>query len=128
PMFLYEDYKYNESDPWVGFMRGYPCVKCYKHIFTSPSSADCDRQPTRAKRSSNSQLHDMKLVTLESLAYVAMHVKFTLSATTSFQLAEAVEESQKFYDHLLKFLRDPADKEEVNALLEWWNLSVHRWQ
>ncbi|TFK16761.1 hypothetical protein FA15DRAFT_550758, partial [Coprinopsis marcescibilis] len=40
PMFLYEDYKYDESDPWVGFMRGYPCVKCYKHIFTSPSSAD----------------------------------------------------------------------------------------
>ena len=34
-------------------------------------------------------------------------------------------DSERFYNTVLELLQDPDEDEEVNALLNWWNKSVH---
>lgn len=100
PIFLYEGLKYDEENPWEGFLRSkimisvstlekiFPirkrpnshCFKAYKHIFTSPSSVDGEG---RATRSGNAAIHGMTNVTAASLAYVA-----TLVCTGLFQTVD----------------------------------------
>lgn len=50
------------------------CDQAYKHIFTSPSSAE---QEAKATRSGNARIHGMTRVTNGSLAYAATQVCFS---------------------------------------------------
>ncbi|KAJ2925451.1 hypothetical protein H1R20_g11642, partial [Candolleomyces eurysporus] len=118
PIFLYEDLKFNPADPWEGLLKGHLVVQAYKHIFVSPSSADGE---TRATRSGNAAIHGMKSVTTASLAYVAMMVRFSLSASASFIKNDKMMEHESFFNTLLEFLEDENEGDEVSQLLDWWN-------
>lgn len=90
PLLVYKDYVYDPENPWAGVFRSSILVKVsfteffvskysftpdinksYKHIFTSPSSAE---QEAKATRSGNARIHGMTRVTKGSLAYVATQV------------------------------------------------------
>lgn len=90
PTFVYENYRYDPTEPWQGLFRGHLLVlvrfllasieyslisllQAYKHIFTSPSSVDGE---AKATRSGNARIHGMTAVTLPSIAYVATQVNF----------------------------------------------------
>jgi hypothetical protein len=57
-------------------------IQAYKHVFTSPSSAD-DDEP-KATKSGNARIHGMTTVTKASLAYIATQVRITIYKTLSF--------------------------------------------
>jgi hypothetical protein len=90
-IFLYQDFKYDERDPWKGLLRSKLMITAihysfgkgnlrhahatllqgYKHIFTSPSSVE--KEP-KATKSGNARIHGMKATTPASIAYVATQV------------------------------------------------------
>lgn len=95
PLFLYKDNKFDVENPWEGLLRSQllvlvrcdsmlsyslreepEIIQAYKHVFTSPSSADHD--DAKATRSGNAHMHGMTSVTTGSLAYIATQVSGTL--------------------------------------------------
>ncbi|KAJ3502535.1 hypothetical protein NMY22_g18550 [Coprinellus aureogranulatus] len=121
PAFLYLDLKFNPENPWEGLFQGKLLVSAYKHVFTSPSSVD---QETRATRSGNAEIHGMKSVTIPSLAYISTLVRFSLSSSAVFCRNDRSTDSERFYKTINDFLGSPSEKEEVDALLKWWNQKI----
>lgn len=107
----------------------------YKHIFTSPSSAE---QEAKATRSGNARIHGMTRVTYGSLAYTATQVcflrvmgssrliqepqaRFALTSCPTFTRSDTITDSERFYNSVLDFLEDPDEQEEVDKIMVWWN-------
>lgn len=107
----------------------------FKHIFTSPSSAE---QEAKATRSGNARIHGMTRVTYGSLAYVAtqarqitfymshhlnriLQARFALTSSPTFTRSDTVTDSERFYSSILDYLEDPDEQDEVDGLMVWWN-------
>lgn len=113
--------------------------QAFKHVFTSPSSVE---HAPKATRQGNAKLHNMTKVNIPSLAYIAtqvdsvaqsdlhcvdvqqLKVRFALSSASVFTRSDTEFDSARFYNSLMTFLEDPAEKEEVNDLLLYWNQYV----
>ncbi|RXW19199.1 hypothetical protein EST38_g6670 [Candolleomyces aberdarensis] len=98
PIFLYEGLKFNRDDPWDGLLKGKLVIQGFKHVFTSPSSAEA-----------------------ASLVYIATLIRFSLSNSTAFTLKDPIMKNEGFFTSLLSFLENPEEEEGVNNLLNWWN-------
>ncbi|KAG2062737.1 hypothetical protein BDR04DRAFT_1039847 [Suillus decipiens] len=112
-LFLYADYHYDPEDPWNGLLRSALLVCAYKHVFTSPSSVD--REP-KATRLGNARIHGMTRITLPSIAYIAMQVRFTLTSSPVFSHTDTVTDSERFYNSILDIFEDLEEKQEVDDL------------
>ncbi|KAH6906981.1 hypothetical protein BKA70DRAFT_1372276 [Coprinopsis sp. MPI-PUGE-AT-0042] len=121
PVFLYQNFRYNPRNVWEGLFRSTLLVNAFKHIFTSPSSVD--REP-RATRSGNARIHGMKRVTIPSLAYVATQVRFALSSSPTFSRTDLITDSERFYGSVIEAFNDENEKENVEALLAWWDMQI----
>ena len=97
PTFLYEDYKYDPTEPAKGLFKGSILLKVrdsnlidlcsvfgqsFKLIFTSPTSIDEEddapakcRRAERRTRANVAQILGMKKVTPRAIAYVAVQVR-----------------------------------------------------
>jgi hypothetical protein len=97
PIFLYEDYKYDPTEPAKGLFKGSILLKVrdsnlidshsrfgqsFKLIFTSPTSVDEEedaptkrRHVERRTRSHVAQILKMKKVTPRAIAYIAVQVR-----------------------------------------------------
>ncbi|KAI0312028.1 hypothetical protein OF83DRAFT_1067881 [Amylostereum chailletii] len=118
PVLLYAKSKYNPENPWDGLLKGEILVWTFKHIFTSPSSVEV---AGRATRSGKARLHGMVHVTKASIAYVATQARFALHSANTFSRTDSMTDSERFYHSVLDLLEDPEEREEVQALLAWWN-------
>ncbi|KAG1860337.1 hypothetical protein F4604DRAFT_1882606 [Suillus subluteus] len=116
--FLYANHVYDPEDPWCGLLRSCLLIYAYKHVFTSPSSVD---RELKATQSGNARLHGMNSVTIASLAYIAIQVRFALSSSSVFSRTDTSTDSETFYHSLLDLLEDPEECREVDELLIWWN-------
>ncbi|KIK25264.1 hypothetical protein PISMIDRAFT_9647 [Pisolithus microcarpus 441] len=96
-------------------------IPAYKHIFTSPSSAD---QELRATRSGNACIHGMQTVTKASIAYAAMQAHFALTSTQVFSHTDLVTDLEQFYNSIMELLKDPNEIDEVELLIGWWNRQI----
>ncbi|KAH6890744.1 hypothetical protein BKA70DRAFT_1068276, partial [Coprinopsis sp. MPI-PUGE-AT-0042] len=121
PLFLYRDFKFNPDDVWEGLFRSSLLVSAFKHIFTSPSSVD--REP-RATRSGNARIHEMKEVTVPSLAYIATQVRFALSSSPTFSRTDLVTDSERFYGSVIEAFTTPQYQVRVKQLLNWWDAQI----
>ncbi|KAG2053100.1 hypothetical protein BDR06DRAFT_982904 [Suillus hirtellus] len=121
PLFLYADCHYDPEDPWNGLFRSTLLVCAYRHTFTSPSSVD--REP-KATHSGNARIHGMTRVTLPSIAYIAMQIRFSLTSSPVFSCTDTVTDSERFYNSILDIFEDPDEKQEVNDLTVWWNRQI----
>nr|VWO99861.1 Type III effector HopI1 [Ganoderma boninense] len=119
PIFIYLNGMYDPESPWTGLLRGR--LLAFKHVFTSPSSVD---DSGRSTKSSNAAMHGMTKVTPASIVYVATLVRFALGTRATFACNDTTADYQKFYNMLLAFLVHPAERENVNDLLSWWNKQV----
>ncbi|PSS05514.1 hypothetical protein PHLCEN_2v3796 [Hermanssonia centrifuga] len=119
--FLYQNYTFNPANPWEGLFRSELLVNGYKFIFTSPSSVE--NEP-KATRSGNARIHDMKKVTLPSLAYVATQVWFALTSAATFSQLGVANYAEDLYNSIIELLEDPEELEHVSSLLAWWNQCV----
>ena len=151
-LFLYKDCNFDPENPWKGLLQHELLVlvhcrlllsmctylmylQAYKHVFTSPSSVDCD--DPKATRSGNAHIHGMTSVTIGSLAYIATQVSklptanasadpawqvcFALSSAGIFSRSDMIMDLEQFYTSLFDILKDPREKKEVDDLLGWWN-------
>ncbi|KAJ3514959.1 hypothetical protein NMY22_g14577 [Coprinellus aureogranulatus] len=137
---LYAGYTGDPAKLQEGYLRSMLLVKVYRHIFTSPSSAqDIDAlaendenaaPPKKKSRTSKGrcvvQLNMMSRVTPRSIAYAAVQLLFALS-----NAAQWCEESEGLvyrdvYYEIVDFLspEDDDTKKLVRELLDWWNKQV----
>ncbi|KDQ62872.1 hypothetical protein JAAARDRAFT_188517 [Jaapia argillacea MUCL 33604] len=123
PNFVY-DGKYNCLAPVVGFMKSPILVKAFKHIYTSPSSAQADKGESQATCTGNAALHSMTSITPASLAYTACQVKFALSAAPVFKRNDKMVNSVNFFNSLMRFFYAPQYVDDVKDLLAWWDRRV----
>ncbi|KAL4255290.1 hypothetical protein AB1N83_013532 [Pleurotus pulmonarius] len=128
PNFLYM-IPYDPRMPWVGLFQGPLLVKAFRHVFTSPSSAQVDENATdtgSSTQSGNAQLHGMTKVTTGSIAYIATQVSFALSSNTTFSRNARSLDSTTFYNSIIAYLRDPENALETKELLKWWDKRIFR--
>jgi hypothetical protein len=60
----------------------------------------------------------------ELIIYCLYQVRFALSSSPVFSRTDIVTDSERFYNSILELLDDPLEKQEVEALLTWWNRLV----
>ncbi|KAG1843618.1 hypothetical protein C8R48DRAFT_618585 [Suillus tomentosus] len=121
PIFLYANQVYDPEDPWCSLLRSRLLVLAYKYVFTSPSSVV---RELKATQSSNAHLHGMISVTIASIAYITIQVRFALSSSSVFLRTDTTTDSETFYHSLLDLLEDTEESLEVNELLTWWNRQI----
>ncbi|KAF8121428.1 hypothetical protein EV363DRAFT_1457848 [Boletus edulis] len=140
PTFLYKDNDYDESDPTKGLFKGTLLVRAFKHIFTSPSSADEDentdvdrrvgpkrRHGERRTRNHVAHLLKMKSVEPRAIAYVAVQLRFALSDCGAWRNTDCLFNHVDFYNSIARWFEevdDAEDKAFVEDLLLWWNREV----
>ncbi|KZP29412.1 hypothetical protein FIBSPDRAFT_908305 [Athelia psychrophila] len=119
PMFVYEGYAYDSTQPLLGLFKSAILVAGYKHIFTSPSSVD--REP-KATRSGNAHINGMNDVTFASIAYVATMIRFAISSSSCFSRTDYVTDSERFYKTVMDLFNDARARTRMNELKSWWNM------
>ncbi|OBZ69948.1 hypothetical protein A0H81_10361 [Grifola frondosa] len=77
----------------------------YKHVFASPSSVEDE---TKATRSGNARIHGMTKMTPASIAYIATQDGYC-------------DRLRKIHNSVMELLTGTEEKEEIDALLVWWN-------
>jgi hypothetical protein len=73
-------------------------IQAFKHVFTSPSSAN-DDEP-KATKSGNARIHGMTTVTKASLAYIATQVRITIYKTLYLSLSKIGAVFAVLYEHI----------------------------
>ncbi|KZP06774.1 hypothetical protein FIBSPDRAFT_763898, partial [Athelia psychrophila] len=118
PMFVYEGYTYDSTQPLLGLFKSAILISGYKHIFTSPSSVDCE---PKATRSGNARINGMNEVTFASIAYVATMIRFAMSSSSCFSRTDYVTDSERFYKTVMDLFNDARARTRMNELKLWWN-------
>ncbi|KIM63189.1 hypothetical protein SCLCIDRAFT_24545 [Scleroderma citrinum Foug A] len=121
-------------------------MQAFKHIFTSPSSAnsvdDIDQEEgtsieplpkcqkglsEKHTRAHVAALLGMKSIDPRVIAYTAVQLHFALSSCNAWCLIDEDFDYVKFYKNILLFFEDTCtiwEKDEISDLLYWWNRSV----
>ncbi|KAM6489009.1 hypothetical protein JOM56_014326 [Amanita muscaria] len=144
---LYQGGTGNIDDIEEGFLKSGLLVKVFKHIFTSPSSANASveasenvpignpaagsRTTHNAKRATRKDvsgcLHMEEKVTARAIAYAAVQLVFALSDAPHWTAVHNGFDYRSFYYFVVDFfeaLADKSSKERVKELLSWWNRRV----
>ncbi|KIM65853.1 hypothetical protein SCLCIDRAFT_92329, partial [Scleroderma citrinum Foug A] len=146
PYFLYEDEHYDSDDPMKGLFKNILLVTAFKHMFTSPSSADFvtvphDNEPQastsapplkrqrgpsdKSTRSHVATIIGMKSVAPRVIAYTAVQLRLALSSCPNWRVVDDHFNFQHFYHHIVAFFEEcsdtEADRAEIDELLLWWN-------
>ncbi|KAI6158287.1 hypothetical protein BKA82DRAFT_4415306 [Pisolithus tinctorius] len=149
PYFLYKNEEYDPENPVRGLFKNAMLVQAFKHIFTSPSSADSetvlddtdleDRMSTdplpkhrkglndKRSRAHVAALLGMKSICPRAIAYTAVQLRFALSSCNSWRIVDEDFDYEKFYNNMITFFKDvhtPQEQVEISNLLLWWNRSV----
>ncbi|KAG6905547.1 hypothetical protein DXG01_002054 [Tephrocybe rancida] len=123
PMFLYEGYKFDSTNPWKGLLKSRLLVMGFKHIFIAPSSIDASDEEAPTK-GGNAEIHGMKKTTSASLVYTATQVQFVLSSAVCWSRTDRTTDSENFYCSLLDTLEDNANLAYIVDLLAWWDRKI----
>ncbi|KAM6491175.1 hypothetical protein JOM56_013414 [Amanita muscaria] len=143
---LYQSGTGNIHDVEEGFLKTGLLVKVFKHIFTSPSSANASVEASEnipignsagahathnAKRATRKDvsgcLHMEEKVTARAIAYAAVQLVFALSDAPHWTAVHSGFDYRAFYYFVVDFfeaLADKSSKERVKELLSWWNRRV----
>lgn len=143
---LYQSGTGNINDVEDGFLKSGLLVKVFKHIFTSPSSANASveasenisignpagaRSTHKAKRATRKDvsgcLHMNEKVTPRAIAYAAVQLVFALSDAPHWTAVHNGFDYRSFYYFVVDVFEVSADqssKERVMELLSWWNRQV----
>ncbi|KIK73736.1 hypothetical protein PAXRUDRAFT_20542 [Paxillus rubicundulus Ve08.2h10] len=118
PLFLYENYVFDQTDAEQGLFCSTLLVKAFKFLFTSPSSVHDIKEngngqiPTRHQGSSThktatkkhvASILGLKSVTPRSIAYTAIQVRFALSSAGSWCNMDGGFDYIQFYNMIVDF-------------------------
>ncbi|KAF8993079.1 hypothetical protein BDQ17DRAFT_1253205 [Cyathus striatus] len=152
--FLYpKSFEPDLEDLEAGFLTGGLLVKAFKHIFTSPNSAneisledddgnseDENSKPTKRCKTSGKRRRgrrtvaerlNMTTVTPRTIAYVCIHVHFAMSCAEEWSNESEGFSYPDFYYFIVDFFEDttgPEARKRTKKLLAWWNKYVHSYR
>ncbi|KAJ7185364.1 hypothetical protein C8R46DRAFT_1342648 [Mycena filopes] len=132
---FYHGYQGDPRNPETGFMKSRYLVQSYKAVFTSPSSAEVDKEnaPAVKKRKTSGRcvatiLNMNGKVTSRSLAYIGVLVWLSLTTTFDWQEEYYGVSLPQMYDFLVDFFEEPEEgtqaRERMDQLLAWWNEQI----
>lgn len=64
------------------------------------------------------------LFCLLTFCYGLAQLRFALTSSSVFCRSDTSTDSERFYNSVLDFLDDPNEKDDVDALIDWWNWYV----
>ncbi|KAG2742716.1 hypothetical protein P692DRAFT_201681343, partial [Suillus brevipes Sb2] len=124
PAFVYEKYTANPEDLEEGLFKGKILLQAYKAVFTSPSSAkDVEGEGDGADIIQNNRRARKTCDRIK----VKKHVRFALSAVTSWRSVDGDFDYVQFWRTIVDFFERPPGREaqrRVERLLEWWTRKV----
>ncbi|KAI0063165.1 hypothetical protein BV25DRAFT_1915489 [Artomyces pyxidatus] len=124
PTFLYENYKCDPKEPEKGLFRGPLFLRTYRHLFTGPRSP---RQPLgkvpQGGRPTNAQLHGLTGVTPRTIAYSAVHGRFSISHIEQWQVEDGDFNYKEFYYNIIELFEDTEDP-WVQETIQWLNAAI----
>ncbi|KAJ3557385.1 hypothetical protein NP233_g11756 [Leucocoprinus birnbaumii] len=121
--FLYDLNQEYSPEQWdTGLFQGYFPIRCFRTIATGPTSAidgvrDC-------AKSSKAEIHELKEVTPQLIAYTCVLARQTLSSAPKYCRKDGTFDYTYFYDLILNMLADEEDP-WVQNVLEFWNDAVN---
>ncbi|KAI0309472.1 hypothetical protein OF83DRAFT_1179592 [Amylostereum chailletii] len=118
PTFLFEGYLWDKNDALSGFGLGEYFLRCYRHIFTSPSSAI--KGENKLSRACNSKITGISEATPEGVAYVAVQAHFAATSWSSWNkiLKYGKFSYVEFYDTVVRLFSVDPDGEWQQATLK----------
>ncbi|KAI6110370.1 hypothetical protein EDD16DRAFT_1486602, partial [Pisolithus croceorrhizus] len=129
PHFLYKDEIYDPKDPVKGLFKNKLLVQAFKHIFTSPSSADVDSvtDDTDDEIQASTSEPPLKRRKGPTDKRTCSNLRFALSSCMSWRIVDEDFNYEAFYNNIASFFEDcytEQEKVETAKLLLWWNHSV----
>ncbi|KAG8937950.1 hypothetical protein FRC03_007737 [Tulasnella sp. 419] len=128
PPFLYHSYSINPENKLDGLFRSELLIKAARHIFIAPSAAEDTEAYVKSTRPGNAALNNMSAVTVPTIAYVSVLVRFSLSSEETFNIrltgARGGFDHWAFYKNIIKFLLDPKMKDKTADLIAFWNSRI----
>ncbi|KAI6146256.1 hypothetical protein BKA82DRAFT_4330403 [Pisolithus tinctorius] len=132
PYFLYKNKEYDPENLVRGLFKNAMLIQAFKHIFTSPSSADSETVLDDTDLEDQIQAHvamllGMKSICPHAIAYTVVQLSklhFTLSSCNSWCIVDEDFDYEKFYNNMITFFKDvhtPQEQVEISDLLLWWN-------
>ncbi|KAG9120431.1 hypothetical protein FRC07_004083 [Ceratobasidium sp. 392] len=125
PKMLYADEKGDPKHPSVGLMQNQLLVDAAVALLKSPSAVIQSKsiRPGLVKRGRKGIAHKYKMeqVTTGFLAYVAVIVRFALSAEETFNEDGGTFNYVNFYWKIRTYLERPKYQRRAAELLKWWN-------
>ncbi|TFK79731.1 hypothetical protein K466DRAFT_505095, partial [Polyporus arcularius HHB13444] len=117
PSFLYDVEEYDADRIDKGLLRSELLVKAYRHIFTSPSSAE--RPQGQMSSHCIASIYKLERVTPESIAYVACLLRNSLSSCPGWQVDDGAFLGVPFNKSIINLFT--GDTEWAYETLSWWN-------
>ncbi|KAF8890441.1 hypothetical protein BD779DRAFT_1438543, partial [Infundibulicybe gibba] len=143
PLFLYYKFTVNLERFDEGLFKNTLLVKTWKHIFTSPTSAnqydgdsdsddhgnDSSTGGRKKKKARSTRQHVASLIGLtqvngRSIAYAAVQLRHALSSANYWDIVDGNFNYAVFYRNIVDYFESPPglnSQIEVRALLDWWN-------
>ncbi|KZO94284.1 hypothetical protein CALVIDRAFT_565654 [Calocera viscosa TUFC12733] len=127
PSFMFGSrYKGSPGHRFKEFMMNDLMLRVALAIFIAPSAATADDVlRSRSNRKGNAELHHMSEMTVPSLAYLALQVRFALSAEETFSKGgQDTFDYSRFYYSVIELLENDLMKTTTARILEWYNARV----
>ncbi|KZT50363.1 hypothetical protein CALCODRAFT_488763 [Calocera cornea HHB12733] len=124
PSFMFGPaYKATAGHRFSEFMMNDLLLRVALAIFIAPSAATADDiLRSRSNRKGNAELHNMSEMTAPSLAYLALQVRFALSAEETFSKGgQDTFDYSRFYYSVIELLENPLMKTRTAKILRWYN-------
>ncbi|KAG7098294.1 hypothetical protein E1B28_000257 [Marasmius oreades] len=122
--FLYDLSEFEAASPMQGLLRGYILLRAWKCIYVGPKASQSDK-PTGYPKTGFIDKYKVKTVTINQIAYAAVHVCFSLSTEESWSRARRVGafDFDVIYQNIVK-LHHEAPQEWKDDLIAFWNREV----
>ncbi|KAI5994684.1 hypothetical protein EDD15DRAFT_2366207 [Pisolithus albus] len=106
----------DDDNEYEDLFQGYYLERVMRHIFTGPSTAL--GEVSQSTRPPNAILHQMTTIEAEHIAYGCLQTKWTeMDGTFNYRT---------FYYNIVDIIRESPDKEWVEQLKKWWNMSLFK--
>ncbi|TRM55178.1 hypothetical protein BD626DRAFT_531431 [Schizophyllum amplum] len=124
PMFLYDKELLDPDNVSDGLLQGPPIVRSYRQLMLGKTYAY--NAPEAVPSNCNARKHGLVQATPPTIAYVACMVRFALSSTTKWNVADKSFKLEHLYQEVLELLALDEDEPDpwVIETLKWWNIQV----
>ncbi|KAF8264624.1 hypothetical protein EI94DRAFT_1592399 [Lactarius quietus] len=122
PSFLYKDpNEYDPKDVYISYMQGYYLVRCFRVIFTSPSTVmEALTTKTKTTRSGILKRYDITCITPEMIAYAVVQARFAITSEANWSAVDGLFDYKVFFNMIIEIFDQ--DEDWKQDTIQWWNM------